>query len=97
MDDNDVNRRVLQNRSPVGECAHGSFATGEEALRALREAKAAGDPYHFAILDYQMPGMDGAELARNIKADPEIRETLVLLLTSVQSVDRGPAEGERHD
>jgi two-component system sensor histidine kinase/response regulator len=62
---------------------NGSFATGEEALQALREAKDAGNPYDFAILDYQLPGMDGGALARAIKADPEIRGTVVVLLTSV--------------
>jgi CheY-like chemotaxis protein len=46
-------------------------------------AVSSGDPYHFAILDYQMPGMDGAELARAVKANAQIRETVVVLLTSV--------------
>src|ERR1035437_1800427 len=83
VDDSEVNRRMLQEQIASWEMRNGSFATGEEALLALREAKAGGDPYHFAIIDYQMPGMDGAELARAIKADPQIRETVVVLLTSV--------------
>jgi signal transduction histidine kinase/CheY-like chemotaxis protein len=83
VDDNEVNRRVLHEQITSWEMRSDSFAAGEEALQALREAKASGDPYHFAILDYQMPGMDGAEMARAIKADPEIRETVVVLLTSV--------------
>jgi CheY-like chemotaxis protein len=62
---------------------NGSFATGEEALQALRAAKDGGDPYQFAILDYQMPGMDGGELARAIRADAGLRETVLVLLTSV--------------
>jgi signal transduction histidine kinase/CheY-like chemotaxis protein/ligand-binding sensor domain-containing protein len=83
VDDSEVNRRVLHEQITSWGMRNGSFATGEEALQALREAKAAGDPYHFALLDYQMPGMDGAALARCIKADAEIRETVVVLLTSV--------------
>jgi CheY-like chemotaxis protein len=83
VDDNEVNRRVLQEQMTSWGLRIGSFATGEEALQALQAAKAGGDPYHFAILDYQMPGMDGAELARAIKGDAEIRETVVVLLTSV--------------
>jgi CheY-like chemotaxis protein len=57
--------------------------------RAFREQHAppsepaGADPYHFAILDYQMPGMDGAELARAVKGNAQIRETVVVLLTSV--------------
>ena len=83
VDDNEVNRRVLHEQIASWGMRNGSFAGGEEALQALREAQAGGDPYHFAIVDYQMPGMDGAELARAIKADPQLRETVVVLLTSV--------------
>ena len=83
VDDNEVNRRVLHEQITSWGMRSDSFATGEEALQALREAKAGGDPYHFAILDYQMPGMDGAELARAVKANAQIRETVVVLLTSV--------------
>ena len=83
VDDNAVNRRVLHEQIASWGMRNSSFTTGEEALHALRGAKTAGDPYHFAILDYHMPGMDGAELARAIKTDAEIRETIVVLLTSV--------------
>jgi CheY-like chemotaxis protein len=83
VDDNEVNRRVIHEQITSWAMRNGSFATGEEALQALREAKGRGEPYHFAIVDYQMPGMDGAALAREIKADAEIRETVVVLLTSV--------------
>ena len=83
VDDNEVNRRVLHGQIASWGMRNGSFATGEEALQALRDAKAGGDPYDFALLDYQMPGMDGAELARCIKADAEIRDTVIVLLTSV--------------
>src|ERR1039458_8531600 len=82
VDDNEVNRRVLHEQVTGWGMRNDSFATGKEALQALRAAKAGGDPYHFALVDYQMPGMDGAALARAIKADEHIRETVVLLLTS---------------
>jgi CheY-like chemotaxis protein len=62
---------------------NGSFSSGEQALEALRAARQSGDPYHFAILDYQMPGMDGITLARAIRSDPAIRDTVLVMLTSV--------------
>jgi CheY-like chemotaxis protein len=48
----------------------------------LRSAAAAGTPYDLAVLDLMMPGMDGFETARTIKADQSITETLVIMLTS---------------
>jgi signal transduction histidine kinase/CheY-like chemotaxis protein len=83
VDDNEVNRRVLHEQITSWGMRNGSFSSGEQALEALRAARQSGDPYHFAILDYQMPGMDGATLAREIKADPAIRDTVLVMLTSV--------------
>jgi signal transduction histidine kinase/CheY-like chemotaxis protein len=83
VDESEANRRALHEQIASWGMRNGSYATGEEALEALREAQAGGDPYHFAILDYRMPGMDGAALARAIRADAAIRETVIVLLTSV--------------
>lgn len=82
-DHNEIDRSVLEEQLGSWNMRCGGFSTGEEALRALRGAKAAGDPYRFAIIDYQLTGMGGVELGRAIKADAEIQETLVVLLTSV--------------
>jgi len=60
-----------------------SYEGALQALQALREARAAGDPYQVAMLDYQMPEMDGATLAAAIKADPLLSETVLIMLTSV--------------
>jgi CheY-like chemotaxis protein len=98
VDDNEVNRRVLHEQVTSWGMRDGSFGSGEPVVEALRQAKGAGDPYHFVLLDYQMPGMDGAEVADAIKNDPVTQDSVVILLTSVGHWNElRPMEGTRID
>ncbi|HWC98137.1 MAG TPA: response regulator, partial [Candidatus Sulfopaludibacter sp.] len=83
VDDNEINRRVVHEQVVSWGMRNGSFEAAEGALRALRQAKEVGDPYHFVIADFQMPGMDGATLAAAIKNDPALRDTVVVILSSI--------------
>ena len=56
---------------------------GPTALLALYRARDAGDPFRAAILDMQMPDMDGAALARAIKADETLKNIRLVLMTSL--------------
>jgi len=82
VDDNQVNRLVLHEQLASWGIRNVTFGAGEQVHKVVREAKKSGDPYHFVILDYQLQGMDGIAVAQAIKADPEIRDTAVVLLTS---------------
>jgi CheY-like chemotaxis protein len=55
----------------------------------LRKAKEAQSPFKLAILDMQMPGMNGAELGRVIKEDAALSDTVLVLLTAMG--ERGDA------
>jgi CheY-like chemotaxis protein len=59
-----------------------SFERGREALRALHEAADEDDPFEVAIVDLMMPEMDGADVASKIRADPKLKDMVVVLLTS---------------
>ena len=83
LDHSDVNRRMLHEQVGSWKMRNGGFAGATQALQALREARAGGDPYQVVLLDYEMPEMDGATLAVAIKADPLLSDTLVIMLTSV--------------
>jgi signal transduction histidine kinase/CheY-like chemotaxis protein len=83
VDDNEINRRVVHEQITSWGMRNGSYATPEQALEAVRHAREMGDPFDFVLADYQMPGIDGVTLCAQIKADPALRNTLVILLTSV--------------
>jgi PAS domain S-box-containing protein len=83
VDDNAANRLVLQEQLRGWKMRIGSCASGGEALRALRDASVADNPYQIAILDFQMPEMDGEMLGRAIKADPLLRDIQLVMLSSL--------------
>ena len=81
VDDNRVNRRVIHQHICSWGMRNGSYASAEEALEAVNDARAAGDPYQIVIADYHMPGIDGVMLAQQLRALPE--RLVYVLLTSV--------------
>jgi PAS domain S-box-containing protein len=83
VDDNEVNRRVVHEQISSWGLRNGSYASGISALDALRAAVASEDPYQIVITDYEMPEIDGAALTAAIKADPVLKDTVVIMLTSV--------------
>jgi CheY-like chemotaxis protein len=63
---------------------------GTEALGMLALAVHAGDPYRAILLDSNMPEMDGADVARRLRASAEDRETAIVMATS--TAQQGEAE-----
>jgi PAS domain S-box-containing protein len=80
VDDNATNRMVLSHNLAGWGLRVSEAAGGAEALVTLRSAREA---FTLALLDYQMPGMDGLELARHIKADPALSGVRLIMLTSL--------------
>lgn len=83
VDDFEVNRNILNEQLSYWGAAPTVAASGEDGLAKLRQANLEGEPYHAALIDYHMPEMDGAELAKQIKSDSAITETPILVLSSV--------------
>jgi CheY-like chemotaxis protein len=84
VDDNQVNRRVLFEQLARCGVSCTMCPSGDDALAALSVARTTGASFDFALLDFQMPGMDGAVLATRIRARPEHRELPILILSSVR-------------
>ena len=82
VDDSATNRKIIQRYTAawgmVGEQVH----DGRSALALLHAAAAANEPFHIALLDFQMPEMDGIMLALEIQKDPALAATRMVLLTS---------------
>jgi signal transduction histidine kinase/DNA-binding response OmpR family regulator len=83
VDDNEVSRRVLQEQATSWGLDTDGCSSTTEGLARLRDACNAGNPFQIAILDSHMPGMDDESLGRTIKADPALREIVLVMLTSV--------------
>ena len=83
VDDNETNRKLVHEQIISWGMKNGMARNGQEALRRLREAAERGEPYEVAILDMQMPEMNGFELAKSIKDDRAISPTRLILLTSL--------------
>jgi len=83
VDDNATNRYVLREQLNSWGCRHGETSNGMQALEELRLTVDSKDPYEIAILDMQMPEMDGETLGRKIKQDPDLKNTILVLLTSM--------------
>ena len=82
VDDNATNRKILAHQLDSWGMIHDEADSGLDALRLLRRGAARGSAYDLAVLDLMMPGMDGFELARAIKSDPDIASVRLVLLTS---------------
>jgi CheY-like chemotaxis protein len=94
VDDNATNRKILQLQLANLGMKSSGVGSGTEAIEELRRESAGPDPFRLAIIDMQMPGMDGLSLARLIKSEPPIAEIRLIILSSLgdQLADRELAE-----
>jgi len=82
VDDNAVNRRILTGQLGRWEVTPKTVSGGHEALQVLAEMATAGERVDLILLDAQMPGMDGFELARQIGKRADLTPSTIMMLTS---------------
>src|SRR5690606_22938573 len=90
VDDNQVNRSILSEQMASWTFDACAAESGEEGLKVLMAAARHGIAVDCIVLDYQMPGMTGGEMARIVRATPDIAETPIVMLTSVDQSLSGP-------
>lgn len=82
VDDNQVNLDIYIEALTNWGMRPEAFLRADDALAALREAE-GDDQYRLAILDMQMPDMDGVQLADAIASDESISTPNMVMLTSM--------------
>ena len=90
IDDHPVNRQLLEKYFEDWGMYVELASTPREGLHIIRQAQQQGNPFHLAIVDMEMPEMNGMTLARTIKADPQLTDIHLILLSSLgrQDADR---------
>jgi len=83
IDDNPTNRFVIGEQLKFWGCTWDEARDGGEALEMIHNAVAKGQPYDIAIVDMQMPVMDGESLGKVIKNEPTLSNLRLIMLTSV--------------
>ena len=83
VDDNETNRLVFQEMSTSWNLMPTVAADGHEALALMKSAFDSGKPFRLLLLDLQMPGMDGFEVAKRIKESPFRASIKIILTTSI--------------
>jgi PAS domain S-box-containing protein len=83
VDDNATNRKILEYQLTSWKMKPEAVPSAREALDVLRREAGKGKPFALVILDFQMPEMDGLELARAISADPKLAGIHMVMLSSM--------------
>jgi CheY-like chemotaxis protein len=83
VDDNATNREILSIQLSSWGAIVQEAVDGPMALKALYMAHELKEPFNMVIIDMLMPSMDGLTLARVIKSDDRLKDTFLVLLTSM--------------
>jgi CheY-like chemotaxis protein/HPt (histidine-containing phosphotransfer) domain-containing protein len=88
VDDNATNRRILEETLRHWRMRPTLAGGGQQALERLERAAARGQPFPLALVDANMPELDGFALAERMRRRRRLARTRVLMLTS------GPRPGD---
>ena len=83
VDVNATNRTLMATLLNSWGCRLETAANCDTALMLLHKATLMNDPFRIALLDQMLPGIDGLETGRRIKADPLLKSTLLIMVKSL--------------
>jgi signal transduction histidine kinase/CheY-like chemotaxis protein len=83
VDDNITNCNILYHQLKAWQIHVDTLIQPTKAIDCLTHAIASGSPYDIALLDMQMPDLDGEQLGIQIKNSPILKNTHLIMLTSL--------------
>ena len=83
VDDIQTNLVIIREMVRPFGCFTDEAMSGKEALDKLNRALAEGNPFDIAILDMEMPDMDGETLGKIIKENEKLKDTVLIMLSSI--------------
>jgi signal transduction histidine kinase/DNA-binding response OmpR family regulator len=90
IDDNPINRSILIEQMSSWNFDSCAAQNGDEGLAVLEQAHYFGLVVDLIILDYQMPKLNGADVAKMIRQNPNLSHLPIILLTSVDTAMQSP-------
>ncbi len=90
VDGNKTNRFVIREQLKLWGCIYHEAQDGFQAIEIMNQAVHDKMPIELALIDMQMPGMDGKQLGKSIKNTPDIASTHLIMLSSIG--ERGDAK-----
>ncbi|MEH1952603.1 response regulator [Nostoc sp.] len=87
VDDNATNRKIIYHQATRWGMLVDQAASATTALKAIQEAAKQKNLYDIAVVDMQMPEIDGMTLGEQIKANSAIAGLPLIMLTSTNQRD----------
>ncbi|MEI6455758.1 MAG: response regulator [bacterium] len=83
VDDHESNRFVFRKYLERWECESEEAENASQALTMMQDKVAINRPYDLVLVDFQMPDMDGIQLARKVVHDTALKKYKMILLSSM--------------
>jgi two-component system sensor histidine kinase/response regulator len=87
VDDNASSREILQSILTSLKFTATAVSSGGEAIGELEQAQLEHRPYGLVLMDWQMPGMDGVETIKRIRANSQLSQTVAFVMVTAYSRD----------